>query len=190
MSCAWKTLFVQRAGGEGALVGARGAQGQEGPAGVGPLEDPTLDARGFRSESQKCLLDGARRGAPGWAGVAAWAGEGSTEPSQGVRSRAGGPRVGPELMVAGDRGASRPASHTGFSALMGDRRHPLRSDTTPASGDKPLWRDSPRFPLGVLFLEQASDLWCSHPSGHLQRMSQKPAGVAGRFVVLARSLGG
>ena len=69
MSCAWKTLFVQRAGGEGALARALGAQGEEGPAGVGSPEDQTLGARGFRSVSQKCPLDGARRGAPGWAGV-------------------------------------------------------------------------------------------------------------------------
>ena len=59
-------LFVQRAGGEGALAGALGAQGEEGPAGVGSLEDQTLGARGFRSVSQKCPLDGSP--GLGWGG--------------------------------------------------------------------------------------------------------------------------
>ena len=71
------------------LARALGAQGEEGPAGVGSPEDQTLGARGFRSVSQKCPLDGARRGAPGWAGVAAWAGEGSTEPWGGARAHSG-----------------------------------------------------------------------------------------------------
>lgn len=111
--------------------------------------------------------------------------EGSTEPSQGVRSRAGGPGVGPELMVAGDRGASRPASHTVSLALVGDRRQPLRPDSNTCIRGQALWRDSPRFPLGVLFLEQARR-WCSRPSGHFQRMSQKPVS-RGRSVALARA---
>lgn len=62
-------------------------------------------------------------------------------------------------------------------------RH-LRQGTSP-SGEIHLV-----FPLGVLFLERASDLWCSRPLGHFQRMSQKPAGVAGCSVVSAGSLGG
>ena len=36
------------------------------------LEDPTLGAWGFGPVSQKCPLDGARWGAPDWAGAAAW----------------------------------------------------------------------------------------------------------------------
>ena len=137
-------LFVQRAGGDGALAGALGAQGKEGPAGVGSLEDQTLGARGFRSVSQKCPLDGARQGAPGWAGVAAWAGEGSTEPWGGARARSGGGQGGVQARLV-----------PSFSALVGDRGRPLSSDTTPASGDKSVWRDTLRFSPGC-FISGAS----------------------------------
>ena len=68
MSCAWKTLFVQRAGGEGVLARALGAQGEEGPARVGSPEDQTLGARGFKETTNLgsyCLGRAVYEGFPG-----------------------------------------------------------------------------------------------------------------------------
>lgn len=120
---------------------------ERGACWVDSLEDPTLGARasGLCRRNARWTVPGGdpRAGLgqpPGWWGLA-------TELSQGVRSRAGGPGVGPELAVAGDRGASRPGSHTCFPALVGDHGHPLHSDAMPVSGDgdTSLWSDSPHF---------------------------------------------
>ena len=145
MSCAWKMLFVQRAGGTRGAGRGPGAR-EGGPAGWtrSRTRHWVPGASGLCRRNARWTVPGwePQTGLgqpPGWWGVA-------TELSQGVRSQAGGPGVGPELM-AGDRGASRPGSHTCFPALVGDHGHPLHSDTTPASGagDTSLWSDSPHF---------------------------------------------
>lgn len=190
MSYAWKTLFVQRAGRKGRWPGPRGP-GRGRPAGWtrSRTRQWVPRASDLCRKNACWTVPGGEPWAglgqpPGWSGLA-------TELSQGVRSQAGGPGVGPELAVAGDGGVQARFAHL-LLCLVGDHGHPCTQTQRLRLGmvTSPSGVIHLTFPLCVLFLERVSVLWCSCPSGHIQRTSQKPAGVAGHSVVSARSLGG